>query len=216
MSKKDEPAIEVDARPMRVRRPVDDVARAKYLDTLAKTGSRSAAAAAARPHIASTKSAMNAMDAHIASNPAFKAAVMDAETKLLGKVEETILDRALNGVVVFQKKAANADGEYEVVEERIEHDNQLLLRVANRLGNRGSDPGAWAKETRVVVSGGTTNLHAVVDIDHMMEGMSSEAIKEMMAGAARAKELAAASDGNAEELVEDAEIVEDTESDHQN
>lgn len=137
------------------------------------------------------------MESHIATNPEFAAQVIDAETGLLGIVEATIVDRALHGVTVFEKSAPNPrTGELEVVERRTEHDNTLLVKVARQLGRKGADPNAWADEKRLVVSGGTTNVTATVDIDRMLENMDEGAIRQMIAGANKARELSAAADGD--------------------
>lgn len=205
MSSDDEPAIVVTPiDQVKKRRPIDAVAKGTYLAVLAKTGSRSAAAAAARPHLRTRSSAMNAFEAHISANPAFRAQVEDIEAHVAGLLDTEILERALHGKVTYQKYEINErTGERELVEERIEHDNKLLVQAARNVGRR-VNPAAWAPdEKRVVVEGGTTNTTVTMDVDKLLDGMSTEAIRSLLESAKAAKALPAPEVTDAELLEED-------------
>lgn len=196
----DAPAIVVTPRDqITKRRPIDAVARAKYLDVLVRTGSRSAAAAAARPHLRTKASAMSVFENHMASNPAFMAQVLDAEARVAGELDAEIIRRAMEGVVVYEKYAVNDKGERELVERRVDHDNKLLVQVARNVGRR-VNPTAWAPDDkRVVVEGGTTNVSVAVDLDRVLEGMSSDAIRSLVDAAGKARLMAPVEDGDAED-----------------
>lgn len=199
----DVPAIEVVTKAPRARRrPVDDFARKTYLDVLRATGSRPAAAAAARPHIRGRGSAMNIMENHITANPIFAAAVADVEADVTGKVDQEIFTRAMEGKVVAIKR--NAEG--AVVEERREYDNTLLLRLRRTVGRR-VDPGGYVDEKRIVVSGGVNNTTVVANIDAFLDGLDDNALRQAIASAEKAAK--AALPAGQEEEVEDAELVED-------
>jgi hypothetical protein len=200
----DSPVIQVTSRAQVVkRRPIDAVSRGVYLDVLRRTGSRAAAAAAARPHLRTKASAMSAFENHMETNPTFLAAVMDAEAEMAGQLDEEIRRRAMEGVVTFEKK----DAEGNVLERRVEHDNKLLVQVARNVGKR-VNPSAWAPDDkRVVVEGGTRNVNLSMDIDRMLEDMPSEAIAALVSAAEKAKTRALTA-GPVAEDIEDAEIVE--------
>lgn len=195
----DVPAIEVVSRTKR-RAAIDETARTIYLDALERTGSRPAASVAAKPHVRSRKSAMQTFQDHIASNPAFAAKVADIESKLTGKVDEEIYKRAMEGVQTFAKY----DGTGKVMEERRDFDNNLLLKLRRSLA-RNIDPTGFQDEKRLIVSGGTQNTLAVGNVDAFLDGLSDDALRQVIAASERSKQLAAASE--VEDDVEDAEIV---------
>lgn len=166
------------------RRPVDAVAEARFLDELAKTGSRSAAAAAARPHLRSKASALSTFASHIQANPRFAAQVADVEAHVAGLLDREALDRALNGKVTYEKYDP-ATG--KIVERRVDFDNKLLLTVARNIGKR-VDPTAWAPdEKKLVVEGMGAGVKAVVDMDKFLDDMPTDALRAMMVAVGNAK-----------------------------
>lgn len=180
----DVPAIEVAPLRQAMRRPVDAVARARYLEELARSGSHLAAAAAARPHLVRSKRSADAvMRAHMDSNPEFAAQVRDVLSHLAGRLQSEAVKRALEGVVVYTKK----DDRGNVVEERRQYDNDLLLKMLREVGKK-VDPTVMAPEERQIkVTGTVGHVHASIDMEKMMEGMSTEAIRQMMEAADAAR-----------------------------
>lgn len=168
------------------RAAIDALAEAAYLDVLARTGSRAAAAVAARPHLADRRSAVKTFDRHIREDERFADMVRDVEASVAGRLDATIIDRALNGVVTYVKRDGVTGA---VVEERRDYDNALLVKVARQVGKR-VDPDAWApEEKRISVTTGPTRVDERVDLDNVLEGMSSEAIRDMLAATKKARAL---------------------------
>lgn len=128
---------------------------------------------------------------------------MDVESHVAGLIDREIYKRAMEGKVVFQKK--NDRG--EVVEERIDHDNKLLLTLARNVGRR-VDPSAWAPEDkRVVVENNSRTLNVSMDVDRLLEEMPTEAIRAMLNAVEKTKALPAPEPMDEEDDVEDAEVV---------
>lgn len=195
----DEHVITVAPRAVARRTAVDAIARARYLEVLSKTGSHAAASAAARPHLHTKRSAMQTMERHIAANATFAAQVNDVLANVSGRLDEEIINRALNGKVVYQKK--NSEG--DVLEEKIDYDNNLLLKVARQVGKR-IDPNAWAPEDKRIVVDNNKTVDVTVNIDNILEKLDSDAIRNLIEATSQAKAL---SSGDQMEDVEDAEIL---------
>lgn len=123
---------------MTARHPIDERRRAVFLKVLAETGSVTAAAAAATPHSdggkenrAGYRSFLDLMKRDVE----FAAAVDEAKTAALGRVEQAIADRAFapEQTPIFSR------GELVGYRESYRDANTLLLRLAETLA-----PDRWS------------------------------------------------------------------------
>ena len=112
-----------------------------FIDTLAATGSRCAAARAATPWSKGKKGGLESFRDLMRRDPEFAREVEDAKAIALGRVEESIATRAIKGVQrpVFQKGG--------LVGHETVYSDHLLLRLAQRL-----DPEAWGNREKVDVN----------------------------------------------------------------
>ena len=125
------------------RRRLDERRREVFLETLRRTGSVSAASAAATPHSDGGKenrAGYRTFLDEIKRRPEFAQQVEEAKQHALGLVEETIARRAMTPekTPIFQK------GELVGYRESYRDANQLLLRLAERLS-----PEAWASKKHI-------------------------------------------------------------------
>jgi hypothetical protein len=113
-----------------------------YLEVLRRTGSKRAAARAASPHADGAEGARSSFRALERRDPTWALAVRAALDDAVGLVEETIAERAVEGVdePVYQKG--------ELVGFRKVYSDTLLLRLAARLA-----PEAWSERQRTELSG---------------------------------------------------------------
>lgn len=195
----DLPTIDISPKPLTRKVAVDQIARARYLDVLARTGSHAAASVAAAPHLKTKTSAASTMSGHIKAHPSFAAQVQDVLASVAGKLDTEILDRALNGKVTYQKK----DHHGKVVEEKIDYDNNLLLKVARQVGKQ-VDPGAWAPEDKRLIVQNNKSLDVHVSIDNILDGLDSDAIKNLIDATTKAKALGS---GDQHAGIEEADII---------
>jgi hypothetical protein len=117
-----------------------------FVDALLKTGSLSAAAAAASPHLVrrgSTRYGIATFRDHARRNPAFAARVEAALTEVRGKMESLVLERALtpDEKPVFNPKT----GEMFVAVDRRNANVMLSLWLASH------HPDKWAPKKNVQV-----------------------------------------------------------------
>ena len=135
--------------------PIDDERRALFLETLARTGSLAHAAAVASPHLAgrSPHPGQSSFRKLMRTDPAFTEAVEEARKAFLGKVEEAIASRALEGweEPVYQGGA--------LVGTKRVYDNRMLLAAARR-----HDPEAWSERSKLEVSGQVAHAHLGVHV----------------------------------------------------
>lgn len=203
MAKDDDvPVIEVEEVGRTVRRPIDAVARAKFLDELKRTGSRQAAAAAARPHIRTRRSAYSAFINYMQQHPQFEAQVLDAEAELAGAVEIEIRRRAFDGVVTYEKRDENGN----VLEQKVQHDNKLLLGLARRLAGR-NERGAWVERKELTVTN-VEEQQVTADVDKVLEELDDAALKQLMGSLRKNRQLTAANQAEDAELVAE-ELLDD-------
>ena len=130
----------------------------KFLEALAESGSACAAARAATPHPTGRRGGYSSFQALAARDPEFAAAVVEARSRALGKVEDAIMRRAVEGVrrPVYQ-------GGVLVGHERV-YSDPLLLRLAARL-----DP-AWAERQRVEQTHSCALLLEPADVELLNDG----------------------------------------------
>jgi hypothetical protein len=126
----------------KTRQPISDRRRAVFLATLAKTGSMTAAAAAATPWAVGRKCGLESFRDLSKRDPAFAVEVEEARAAALGRVEQAIAERAVEGVdePVYQKGARCG--------LRKVYSDTLLLRLAARLA-----PESWSERQRTELSG---------------------------------------------------------------
>ncbi len=125
----------------KARQPISEQRRRVFLETLAATGSMTAAAQAASPHAQGERGAYESFRDLVRRDPQFAADVAEAKAAALGRVEKVIADHALNGVrrPIYQRG--------ELVGHEQVFDHKLLLALAARL-----DP-EWSERRRTELAG---------------------------------------------------------------
>jgi hypothetical protein len=174
----DLPVIIKQQRPTRYNDvPMDEARKAIFLNTLAETGSPSAAAEAATPWSQAKDGGLSAFRALREGDPAFAQAWDRAQSSLLAKVETEITRRAFEPNV----KAVYWNG--EKIGEELTYDNKLLLRLARKL-----DPEGWSEQQKIKIDGKLSTQH-----NHTMDlsKLSADELEAVL------KLTAASTDGDA-------------------
>ncbi len=136
-----------------MRREITERRKRIFLETLEKTGSACAAARAATPWSEGKKGGLEGFRDLAGRDPQFALELQEARSAALGRVEEAIAKRAIDGVErpIFQR------GEL-VGTERVYSDH-LLLRLAQRL-----DPLSWTDRQKVEHSGTVEHRGVMLEI----------------------------------------------------
>lgn len=125
-----------------------------FLKVLAETGSRSAAAAAASPHLDGGNGDRPGYESFRdlwKRDPEFALAVQRAETQALGRVESEIAHRAFT---LDERPIFDRQGNKIGVQTDSRPANQMLLRLAERLS-----PRTWAQRKHHEIDGKVTHDH---------------------------------------------------------
>ena len=125
-----------------------------FLKVLAETGSRSAAAAAASPHLdggGGDRPGYESFRDLWNRDPEFALEVQRAETLALGRVESEIAKRAFT---LDERPIFDRQGKKIGVQTDSRPANQMLLRLAERLA-----PGTWAQRKHHEIDGKVTHDH---------------------------------------------------------
>lgn len=127
----------------RTNRPVTDERKRIFIDVLSRTGSMSAAAAAATPHgeSAEGRPGYTSFRDEIKRNPEFAAEVDEAKNRALARVEEAIAERAFT---LDEKPIFDKEGRQVGVQVDRRNANMMLLRLASKL-----DPDSWADRRKI-------------------------------------------------------------------
>jgi hypothetical protein len=128
--------------------------RRVFLKVLAETGSRSAAAAAASPHLdggSGDRPGYESFRDLWKRDPEFLLEVQSAETQALGRVESEIARRAF---APDERPIFDRQGNKIGVQVDSRPANQLLLRLAERLA-----PGTWAQRKHHEIEGKIAHDH---------------------------------------------------------
>lgn len=118
-----------------------------FLNALARTGSFPAASRAASPHASTRWGASKTFRDEEKRNPEFASQVEEARLKAIGVIEQTIYDRAVDGI----EEPIWEHG--KLVGTRKVYDNKLLMRLASKL-----EP-AWAEKRHNTVEGHIEHRH---------------------------------------------------------
>jgi hypothetical protein len=145
------------------RRPMQRVTAERkdvFLKVLAETGSRSAAAAAASPHLdggSGDRPGYESFRDQWKRDPEFALAVEQAENAALGRIENEIVKRAftLDERPIFDR-AGNKIG----VQKDSRPANQMLLRLAEKLS-----PETWAQRKHHEIDGKIDHQHSVATLE---------------------------------------------------
>ena len=113
-----------------------------FLEVLAETGSKTAAARAASPGLTGSRAGYSTFRHEWERDPAFKEAVDAAYDSYLGKLNHEIHNRA------FTPTSRPIFSNGERVGEELKYDNQLLIRVAKR-----HEPDKWGDRQQVEHTG---------------------------------------------------------------
>jgi hypothetical protein len=130
--------------------------RGVFLKILAETGSRSASAAAASPHLDGGDGDRPGYESFRdlwQRDPEFLLEVQRAETQALGRVESEIAKRAFQ---LDERPIFGKDGKLLGVQKDSRPANQMLLRLAERLA-----PGTWAQRKHHEIEGKIEHQHSV-------------------------------------------------------
>lgn len=139
------------------RRTTQRISKARrdvFLNVLAETGSRSAAAAAASPHLDGGNGDRPGYESFRdlwKRDPEFALAVQRAETQALGRVESEIAHRAFT---LDERPIFDRQGNKIGVQTDSRPANQMLLRLAERLA-----PQTWAQRKHHEIDGKVTHDH---------------------------------------------------------
>jgi hypothetical protein len=139
------------------RRPMQRVTAERkqvFLKVLAETGSRSAAAAAASPHLDGGDGDRPGYESFRdlwKRNPEFALEVQRAESQALGRVESEIAKRAFT---LDERPIFDRQGNKIGVQTDSRPANQMLLRLAERLA-----PGTWAQQKHHQIDGKIAHDH---------------------------------------------------------
>ena len=128
--------------------------RQVFIRVLAETGSRSAAAAAASPHLDGGDGSRPGYESFRdlwKRDPKFALEVQRAETLALGRVESEIARRAFQ---LDERPIFGKDGKLLGVQKDSRPANQMLLRLAERLA-----PQVWQQRKRHEVDGKIAHDH---------------------------------------------------------
>ena len=138
---------------MEARQPITDERKQVYLEVLARTGSLCGAAAAATPHGSGRKAGVSSFRDLARRDAQFAWDVQEARNDALGRVENAIAQRAIDGVQrpIFQKGVLAG---FETV-----YSDHLLLKLAQRL-----DPDSWTDRRKVEFSGQVQHAHVMLSI----------------------------------------------------
>jgi hypothetical protein len=138
----------------RVCQRVSDTRKDVFLKVLADTGSRSAAAAAASPHLNGGDGDRPGYESFRdlwKRDPEFALAVQQAETQALGRVESEIARRAFS---LDERPIFDRQGNKIGVQTDSRPANQMLLRLAERLA-----PATWAQRKHHEIDGKVSHDH---------------------------------------------------------
>ena len=139
------------------RRPMQRVTAERkrvFIKVLAETGSRSAAAAAASPHLDGGKGCRPGYESFKSQwqrDPEFALAIQEAEQRALGKVESAIAERAFT---LDERPIFDRQGNKIGVQTDSRPANQMLLRLAERLA-----PGTWSQRKHHEIDGKISHDH---------------------------------------------------------
>jgi hypothetical protein len=139
------------------RRPmqrVTDERKRVFIKVLAETGSRSAAAAAASPHLDGGKGCRPGYESFKSQwqrDPEFALAIQEAEQRALGKVESAIAERAFT---LDERPIFDRQGNKIGVHTDRRTANAMLLRLAERMA-----PGTWAQRKHHEIDGKISHDH---------------------------------------------------------
>jgi hypothetical protein len=139
------------------RRPMQRVTAERkrvFLRVLAETGSRSAAAAAASPHLDGGKGGRPGYESFKSQwqrDPEFALAIQEAEQRALGKVESAISERAFT---LDERPIFDRQGNKIGVQTDSRPANQMLLRLAERMA-----PSIWTQQKHHQVDGKIAHDH---------------------------------------------------------
>ena len=128
--------------------------RQVFLKVLAETGSRSAAAAAASPHLdggSGDRPGYESFRDLWNRDPEFLLQVQRAETQALGRVESEIARRAFQ---LDERPIFDRQGNKIGVQTDSRPANQMLLRLAERLA-----PGTWSQRKHHEIDGKISHDH---------------------------------------------------------
>lgn len=129
--------------------PLTERRKRVFLDTLAETGSTTAAAQAATPWATHRMGGLSTFKDEARRDPEFADAWERAEAAALARVESEIMRRAMTPTLRPVFSRGELQGHVE------EFDNRLLLAVARRL-----NPEAWSERQRIEQSGRIEHVHA--------------------------------------------------------
>ena len=135
------------------RMPMTEERLMLFLDVLSETGSMPAAAAAASPHC--KYSGYTSFLDYAKRHPEFAEAIECAKQMAIGKVEKTIMERAM---MDYEEPVVSMG---DIVGTKIRHDNTLLVKWAKRL-----NPDAWADQQHVRHSGMVAGVLVVPAMMH--------------------------------------------------
>jgi hypothetical protein len=139
------------------RRPMQRVTAERkrvFIKVLAETGSRSAAAAAASPHLDGGKGCRPGYESFKSQwqrDPEFALAIQEAEQRALGKVESAIAERAFT---LDERPIFDRQGNKIGVHTDRRTANAMLLRLAERMA-----PGTWAQRKHHEIEGKIAHDH---------------------------------------------------------
>jgi hypothetical protein len=125
-----------------------------FIKVLAETGSRSAAAAAASPHLDGGKGCRPGYESFKSQwqrDPEFALAIQEAEQRALGKVESAIAERAFT---LDERPIFDRQGNKIGVHTDRRTANAMLLRLAERMA-----PGTWAQRKHHEIEGKIAHDH---------------------------------------------------------
>ena len=141
-------------KPKRGCQRMTEERRQVFLKVLAETGSRSAAAAAASPHLDGGDGDRPGYESFRdlwKRDPEFALEVQRAETLALGRVESEIAKRAFT---LDERPIFDRQGNKIGVQTDSRPANQMLLRLAERLA-----PGTWAQRKHHEIDGKISHDH---------------------------------------------------------
>ncbi|MGZ0172896.1 MAG: hypothetical protein ACKVHE_25450 [Planctomycetales bacterium] len=141
-------------KPKRGCQRMTEERRQVFLKVLAETGSRSAAAAAASPHLDGGDGDRPGYESFRdlwKRDPEFALKVQRAESQALGRVESEIAKRAFT---LDERPIFDRQGNKIGVQTDSRPANQMLLRLAERLA-----PGTWAQRKHHEIDGKISHDH---------------------------------------------------------
>ncbi len=143
-------------KPRRGCQRMTEERRQVFLKVLAETGSRSAAAAAASPHLDGGDGDRPGYESFRdlwKRDPEFALEVQRAELQALGRVESEIHKRAFT---IDERPIFDRQGNKIGVQTDSRPANQMLLRLAERLA-----PGTWAQRKHHEIEGKIDHQHSI-------------------------------------------------------